>query len=389
MYKFLFFDPAITGHHSEYIGHIVNYLSDNEIKDKDFFFIVHPEFSKNFPDIFEKASRIKNVTWQQITHQEFAKFKKGSRIKRYIAEFRVLHTYAKRFNVDHVCCLSINTLQYISVFFKTSYTLSGILFLQFYRLPKNTMRQKITYSKRYYASKLSRLNSKLNRIFILNDEKTTAFMNKEFKTTIFKMLPDPIPQLQPQQNFDIYQHYEIDHNRKIFLHIGALGNRKGTVEVVESVRFLKKENQDKIAILLVGKAGSDVEANAILMALKESKTKSDVPLIWDRRFVPSPVMKSLFDQCKAVLMPYKNAEFSSGILGHAAAANKPVIATGSGLIRELVEEFNLGVLLDTTSAETIASKIEELLFFDFNSGGQDHFLESHHPDIFAKMLIDN
>ncbi len=47
-------------------------------------------------------------------------------------------------------------------------------------------------------------------------------------------------------------------------------------------------------------------------------------------------MKSYFEQTDYFLIPYKNVESSSGILGHAIAAGKPVIATDKGLIGDFV-----------------------------------------------------
>ena len=46
--KKLIFDIAITGHHTEYIGHLVDYLFENKQSDT-FVFVVHFDFSRDFP----------------------------------------------------------------------------------------------------------------------------------------------------------------------------------------------------------------------------------------------------------------------------------------------------------------------------------------------------
>ena len=67
-------------------------------------------------------------------------------------------------------------------------------------------------------------NPKISKIYVLNDQETVDYMNNEFKKHCFEMLPDPIPHFEPLPEFDIYKHYKINQNRKIYLHIGSLGD---------------------------------------------------------------------------------------------------------------------------------------------------------------------
>jgi glycosyltransferase involved in cell wall biosynthesis len=101
------------------------------------------------------------------------------------------------------------------------------------------------------------------------------------------------------------------------------------------------------------------------------------------------MMKSIFEQCSVVLIPYKNTEASSGILGHAVAANKYVIATGKGLIKELIQENDFGVLIDSITPFEIASKIESFLPLQLNNHLSSQFLKSHTPKEFAELIILN
>lgn len=385
--KKIIFDIAITGHHSEYIGHLVDYLysqSNNDI----YYFVVHTDFSKKFPEIASQAKSINNLTWIEIEPSE-SKSVSGGSLQRSFASYRIMNDYAKRFKVDHVCCLDFHILKYGCIFFRTSYTLSGIMFAQFYRLKKNSINEKWAYYKRYYLTKFGMLNKKITRIFVLNDVETTNFMNKEFNTDVYNTIPDPIPKFSPSPDFDIYAHYKIGAGRKIFLHIGSLGDRKGTLEVLDAVTYIEESYQDKIAILLVGKASSERERITISRKLSENQKVSPVQLVWDDNFVPTEIMKSLFDQCHAVLMPYKNADYSSGILGHAAASNKTVIATGDGLLKKIVLEHRLGLLLERPYAPEIAQKIKEALTYVNPSHERLKFVEEHDPVIFAKMVLES
>lgn len=59
--KKLFFDIQITGHHTEYINHLVDYLLINNNLNDEYFFVVHPDFSKRFSGIVAKAKQLTNV----------------------------------------------------------------------------------------------------------------------------------------------------------------------------------------------------------------------------------------------------------------------------------------------------------------------------------------
>ena len=385
--KKLFFDIAITGHHSEYIGHIINYLDNVKFENNQFYFVVNPKFATTFPDIHYQASMIKNLKWIPISDYELMKVEGSNGIWSSLMAMKILDNYSKKFEVDDVMVLDFHPIKYASIFYTPPYRMSSILFLLFHRLNKETWKQKLEYFKRYYITKWSSTNKQLNKIFILNDSDAVVFMNKEFETNCFEMLPDPIPKLKPLEDFDIYNHYAINQGRKIFLHIGALGERKGTREVIEAAKYLSMANQKKIAVLLVGKASNVEDEELYLRLIAAIKKNTDVQIIWENQFVPNQMMKSLFDQCDTVLLPYKNAEFSSGILGHAAAANKRVIATNAGLIKKLVNTYQLGMLVDNPTAEELADKISEIISIPPNRGGQTKFVEEHSPEVFAQTIL--
>ena len=386
--KKLIFDIAITGHHSEYVNHLVDYLHELKSNDVDYYFLLHPEFSKTFPKIYEKAQQTTNVYWNEISLEEFQKTNTAQKIRSSWLSFKILHKFALEHEFDHVYVLDFHTIKYAALFYRTPYTISTILFLLFHRLKKATLGDKIEFYKRYYITKFVASHKNLKHIFILNDQEGVNYLNAEFKTDIFKMLPDPIPQLTPLDDFDIHKQYGIEEGRVIFLHIGSLGNRKGTLEVIESVEHISISGQNRVAILIVGKTGNLKDEQLYENAVKMMKSKTNAQLVWHNEFVPTAMMKSLFDQSEAVLIPYKNAEFSSGILGHAAAANKMVIATGSGLIGQLVTRYQLGSLLVKPDALNLAKKIEEVLGTESKMIENSDFVKQHSPRRFSKTLLE-
>ncbi len=387
--KKLIFDSAITGHHTEYINHLLDYIKISGTEKDQYIFVVNPFFRANFPEIADKAKNIGNCVWQEITTGELENIENKKRVNTDLFSLKTVKKYAKKFEADHVLLMNLNAVLYGTLFVNVKFTFSGILFSHFSRLPKSTLKHKTEYYKRWIQIKRLQSNKKLTNIFILNDTKGVSFLNKHFNTKVFEEIPDPIPVLEPSEGFEIYKHYNINRERNIFLHIGSLGNRKGSVEIIKSLPKIDASIQHKIAVLFVGKAASETEKKQIEEAIKNNQPKCNIGIVWDSNFVSFSIMKSIFDQCFSILMPYNNVEFSSGILGHAAAANKKVIATENGLIKELVNKYDLGLLIPSSKPNYIAKAIEDFFKISPNSEKAQQFVNEHTPKKFAEHILKN
>src|SRR5680860_48590 len=133
--KILFFDIQITGHHSEYIGHLVDYIVKGNSSD-DYYFVVHPLFHENFPGIVKKAVQGGNIYWILISEIELLKSEKTGLLRKSIWIYRIMNKYAIYYEVDHVVLLTFNTFQLALGLFRPPYTISGILFKPFSRMAK-------------------------------------------------------------------------------------------------------------------------------------------------------------------------------------------------------------------------------------------------------------
>lgn len=387
MRKILIVDFFISGHHAEYLDHLVEYLVKGTPKQPQYVFLVHPKFNENFNYIVEKTKRTKGTTWVNIHDDEFRKINQGRLVQRSLRAFRIVDHYAKIHQISHVLLMHFNLFQLALAIRRPSYTVSGILFLQFFRMDRSTLKMRIKYFRKHLLTKLYCLNPRLRKVYILNDEKSASYLNAAFGTNIFEMLADPIPELEPLPGFDVYNEFQIEEGRIILLHLGMLSNRKGTLEFIGSARFLSPQNQPKVALLVVGKAESESMATDIRSEINRLEAISTAQVVWQDSFISSERMKSIFDQCHAVVIPYKTAEASSGILGHAAAANKPVITTGKGLLKEIVETYDLGLLIDDVDPERVAQKIETLLGYSRWKSKSAEFLAERTRESFASKII--
>jgi len=380
----IIYDSAITGHHSEYISHLVDYLLKSESKEI-FYFIVSEEFKIQFFNIVDKTKGNPSIVWEFIPKKQCDFFQGLPLYKRSFKELAIVDSYAKKFNVQKVLLLYFNIFQLALIFKRYSFEISGILFLQFYRMQKNTFSEKLKYYRKYLITKLYSRNSKIKTVFVLNDDKTTAFLNKKFNTNKFKMLPDPIPQYDQEAGFNLYEYYKIPQHKKVLLHPGAIDHRKGTFEIIEAIDLLQENETVEYAILIVGRAKPDVEKLILekLAALKNT----NFTIVFDNSFVSNERLKSLFMQSFAILMPYKNPEASSGILGHAASSNKKVIVPKSGLIGDIVTKYNLGIVMDTPRAYEIGNAIKKLAEFDNNQKMNNVFVAERTVSMFSSRLI--
>ncbi|MEH6307512.1 glycosyltransferase [Olivibacter sp. CPCC 100613] len=384
--NYLFFDIEITGHHSEYIGHLINYFKDYK-REGNNVFIVHPHFKEKFPLLVSDARNAHNVLLVEITDEEYQRSIDGNLIKMSFSRFKLVKKYAKKYLASHVFLLHFNVFQFSLIFLRPSFKIRGILFLQFYRMGKQQWSERFKYLRKYLITKFYTSNKRIERVFILNDPSSVDYLNGTFRKGLFHVLNDPVPSLQPLNDFDVYSYYDIERHRKILLHPGALSDRKGTIEFIQSALFIKPELQNELVILVAGSPGGAQMSERIENEISQINESTCVRAVYDPGFLSNEKMKSILDQCYAIVIPYKHAEASSGILGHAAASNKPVISTGKGLLKELIETYSLGILIDEVNPELIAQKIEELLHHDYWRSDAAKFVAERTPENFASTLV--
>ena len=198
----LFYDPQITGHHVEYVGHVINFISDKKLS-KKYIFLVHPAFSTNYPTLFEKANVNENTKIVEITPKEISFISSGNILFRSIKNILLLNKYVNKFQANKVFLFYLNTFQFALAFYPFNYEIKGILFKQFYRMQRNGLKEKLIYYRKYFQTLLFIKRNKITNIFILNDEKTVRYLNSKLKTNKFKVLYDPVPNLQANTEISI------------------------------------------------------------------------------------------------------------------------------------------------------------------------------------------
>ena len=177
--KKLVFDADITGHHSEYIDHLISYLVKFKSNDT-YIFVVHTDFKSIFPEIVKKTIFTNKIRWIYLQQKELDDCKKNNVILKSLSYFRIMNKYALRYEVSHSILLYFNIFQFALIVKRPPYTLSGILFLQFYRMNANTLKLKLKYYRKYITTYLYTLNRKIDRVYILNDNNINKLNDTPF-----------------------------------------------------------------------------------------------------------------------------------------------------------------------------------------------------------------
>lgn len=384
----LFFDILITGHHTEYITHIMDYLLVNANKENNYYFVVHQSFSKKYPEIWKKPNEIDNIYFIEASAELLKGLTVKNRFSRSLNNFRVVDYYTKKYTINICYFLYFNTFQIALGLKKTNYQVRGILFMQFTNMKKNTLRENYYYYRRYFPLLLCLKNINLDKIFILNDKSSCNFLNNKFKKQdLFAYLPDPIPQIELKNHYNIREEYGITSKKKIFLLFGSLSERKGVLETIQSTIELPFESQKNIVIFIAGKTKDQNLIFKIKESITTSKAKSNVQIVLENGFVENDKMASLFQQTDFVLLPYKNPEGSSGILGHAMKAFKPVIGTSKGLVGKLINKFKMGCIIEDITPKEIANAISQHDKITIHPELIQPFLNKHSVTNFAKTLL--
>lgn len=382
----LIFDIEISGHHVEYMKHLKDFLCKEESND-NFIFVVHPEFFTRFGNIIGKEKVFKNITFKSISLKEYHECKKGNLIIQSLKIYRLLQYYAKEYKITKAYLLYFNIFQFALGIFKPDFEINGILFSPYYRMEKGNLREKLEFLRKNIQTKLFIRNKYIIKVFILNDLTTANALNSKFRTNKFQMLPDPVPDLVPLRDFSVRKAYNISSERKIFLHFGSLSIRKGTIDILDSFNYLSENDIKSTALILAGKATARTDLN-IKSKISDLSRKYDyIMIIYKNEFVSESLMKSYFDQCDFVLIPYKNIESSSGIIGHAIASGKPVIGTNKGLLGEMISKNHLGYLINESSPELIADSFKKALGDKTITISNPEYLKGHTPEQFALTLI--
>lgn len=380
--KILIFCTETVGHYLEYIHHMYMYAFHKMLKD-EIKFILPITFSEkmnymNFPTR-------NNINLLFITSEEVESYSNENKIwRKNLKKTALLRKYIKKNSPDSIFLPDIiNYLPWILFMFNGN-RVSGIE----YRIPGRRA-DKIRFKERISDNIKLLIYAYapcINRIFLLNDRKFPLLYNKHFRTSHFLFLPDPVvPIISHKSSTDYLTNIKRD-DKKVFLHCGGMGERKGTYTIIDTIKLLTREELRKCIFIFAGRIDAK-RTFEFKSQIEELSINTSVYFI--EGFLEFDMLAELFKCSDYILVPYKNVSQSSGVIGHAAQYGKAVIGPHEGLLGALIEEYKLGFTIPELNAQKLKDLISKLIQKNTQTINGKRYLEINSPYNFANVIYNS
>lgn len=346
--RILIFDTEVAGHHVEYLHHLLIKARNSQDEyifcvSEDFVNVKGTEFDWNYGN---------NVIFKYVNtdkaNEEVSMLKKAYR------KSKLLHSVIKSCDVTHIFLVSLITfIPFLPLFVPSKTKVSGIIYnIYLYRWKKSSKLLKILDVLKYIVLSYSRC---IDRVYILNDAASARVLNRIYKTRKYQFLIDPYVPLQDKKESLTAYNWDFS-NKNVFFHFGAMTDRKGTLEILESLDLISTEICSNSIFIFAGKVGNDIKDDFYKLV---NRYQGKTNLIVLDKFCSYGLIAAISKKANLLLMPYKVNTQSSGIIGYASQFNTPVLASAEGLIGKLVSKYKLGYTINEISPKAIAKFINQ------------------------------
>lgn len=372
--KILIYDSEITGHHLEYMHHIYSYAVNSA---NEFIFVVNRAFVQE-KDKFDwpEAS---NVEFVYLTEDEQSATECSNLLKSGFKSSLILRKYVKQLGVDRVWLIMFMKLMpFLPFLLPKGVPVSGILYrIYLYDKIKFSGLRLFLEEIRY---KILSKHKNIGKIFVLNDKESAKQLNEMYKTQNFVYLPDPIPYIDCTKLTSVREMLSVDEKKVVYLHFGALDYRKGTIELLQAIDLLDSKIAEEKFFVFAGKINAEMK-DEFYKLLEKNRNRHRIR-VFDE-FCSYEFLNNLCYSCDAILVPYKNAIHSSGVIGYASFFKKPIIGPAAGMLGKIIEQYSMGVLLDEISPESIKNALLQDL-----PNGSDLYVNEHKIENFCKVVFE-
>ena len=220
-----------------------------------------------------------------------------------------------------------------------------------------------------------------NAIFLLNNHKYVDYYNDKYRTDKYRYITDPVT-TDKSLGHDLHNELSIPISDKVFIHIGHMGQGKGTLEILDAIAKLTEKESRRLHFIFAGVVGQDIK-KIFYQKKTELEYKHHI-YVYDK-FCEYDFLCSLYKTCDFVLFPYPPRPNSSGLLGNAALFGKPVITVDGGAMGDLVREYNLGYLMPDNSPQSILEAINNSQNMTFES---QRYVDTHSIKEFCDTIFE-
>ncbi len=373
------------GHNAGHVQYIVDNLHS---KNGDQIYFL---FNKSAQEIINISNSIIKTDNFYFSESDFEKNTLSEKFK--FKEWEVIKDYGTRLKIDELFIMELTRFEFQIGRSKVPYKISGIEFRPSHRIKPTNGRistridaafQK--YKRRFFETLMFRSNS-LKNVFIFNDSKGAAVLNKLYHTKAFKYLPDPIYNYSRLDDESIAILPVINKEKIIFIIFGSLDWRKNVKNIFEGFSLTDKSIHKDLCILIVGKIPVWFTEFKILVE-KFTKENPAIELIIIDKFVSNSEMEYYFSISDVSLVIYSKFYGSSGLIGRAAKYNIISLVPNVGLMAEICTDYQLGYLCDPNAPGDIKDKIV-IAYQDIKKNKRvdgTKFYKNHSPERFLQLL---
>lgn len=320
--KVLFVDTSIDGHHQTYLSGLLENCSEQA-----YAFI--PEDEK-FDCKGEYRKVIHPIDWQKKSLRDYLKWIEG------------IASLAKKINPDIIHILDGDTIM--------RYFGMGLRKLDSWPVI-------ITYHH-FFEGKLRRLSYKMmlngkNRMAIVHTSEIKRRL-KEYDIVNVEHIEYPVfwyKQISNCNPLECKTKLDLPVDIPILGIIGATDRYKGTMVLLESIKYIKNE----VCIFFAGKE-SDIKKEQIELYNTNPKVKIITRLKWltQNEYIDCLVA------CDYIVLPYtKEFNGASGPLADGVVANKNIIGSDYGSLGKIITENKLGNVFEVDNSKMLAQLINK------------------------------
>ena len=373
------------GHVSEYVNHILNGF--NEKENIDCLFFLSPYLKPLLIGNLSNSLKSNIHYFSEEIILEFNNCKSNKEKSKFY--WKQIFNIKKQYHFDHVLFLNLNISfrhKYILNPWKNpGFTFSGIFFQSPYSIPKNNYLNIKKRIRRELMLKLLVINKNCNRILLLNDKEGSTYYSKW--SSKIQFLPDPINKVKSSE-LNVHEYHGLSKESFIFLHIGALGQYKGSTEILEAIKKLPKEFFIDVIVLFVGYMDEN-----LIDSINQVNNVFGKDVVGIRNeFLSENDFAAYLDQCQCILIANKNVESSSGILNHSLSRTKNIIAPGFGFYKNQLNNYKGCLLFNEYMALEMAMVIMKNDFMeitDSNKFDSLKYYEANSPNRFFEILLQD
>lgn len=370
--RILIFDNEVEGHHLEYMHHLHEALANTR---HEIIFLT----ARKHEEVRNKLewTYASNISLVYLEDKEQKLCDSFSLLRSAWYKSKIIRKYVKCYDINAVWLITfIHLMPFLPFFLPQKVKISGILY-RIYLYNQSISSFRLMLEKlRFWIMAIAR---NVDHIFVLNDHHAAKELNTIYHTDKFHFLPDPFMQPDLADVANIKANYCSNSSQKMWIHFGALEERKGTLDILKAIAKQTPEQAINNVFVIAGRVFPEMKDD--FYNLLENHPYRKQIYVHDE-FCSYSFLYSLCFSCDAILIPYHNIIQSSGVIGYASFFEKPVVGPGTGLLGDIIKEYELGVTLDNITPETLyrVFKMELPL-------AKPTYVHMHTPSDFTKVLL--